>query len=83
MKGTGYAYNNARHIFYFITAGNALLTVAMISSNGRPAGELTYKKQRATVYQVTFKAEEKGEHMLYVRWGTDDIPGSPFPIEIV
>jgi filamin len=64
-------------------AGNALLTVAMISSNGCPAGELSYKKQRATVYQVTFKAAEKGEHQLFVRWGTDDIPGSPFVIDVV
>ncbi len=65
-----------------IFPGNALLTVGMITITGNPVEELTYKKQRGTNFQVVFKSKEKGEHTLHVRWGSDDIPGSPFTINI-
>lgn len=63
-------------------AGNALLSVGMITPDGNPADELTYKKQRGTTYQVVFKSGCKGEHTMHVRWGGEDIPGSPFTIQI-
>ncbi|ESN90148.1 hypothetical protein HELRODRAFT_116537 [Helobdella robusta] len=63
-------------------AGQALLTLGMLSPNGNPVQELSYKKSRAGVYTVTYNAPEKGEHALTVRWGMDDIPGSPFAIPV-
>jgi filamin len=63
-------------------AGQALLTVAMISSNGMPVKELSYKKQKPGVYNVTYLPEEKGDHILTVRWGTNDVPGSPYVINV-
>lgn len=62
--------------------GQALLTVGMISPNGHPVTELSYKKVKVGSYNVTYKAEEKGDHVLTIRWGTDDIPGSPFAVSV-
>jgi len=59
-----------------------LLTVGMISPTGNPVSELSYKRQRAAVYNLTYKADEKGDHTLTIRWGANDIPGSPFKIPI-
>lgn len=50
----------------------------MISPTGQLVEELGYKLQKATIYQVNFKTKEKGDHVLHVLWGTDEIPGSPF-----
>jgi len=63
-------------------AGQALLTMGMISPTGNPVTELAYKRQRVGVYNVTYKADEKGDHTLTIRWGPNDIPGSPFKIPI-
>ncbi|BFZ03233.1 hypothetical protein BsWGS_06272 [Bradybaena similaris] len=59
-------------------AGNAVLFVGMISPTGVPVAELTIKKANPTTYNVTYKVQEAGEHGLYIRWGDDEVPGSPF-----
>ncbi|CAH1773270.1 unnamed protein product [Owenia fusiformis] len=64
-------------------AGTAILFINMISPNGQLAEEVTIKKTTKTVYTCSYKAgREKGEHQLYVRWGGEDIPGSPFQIHV-
>lgn len=63
-------------------AGQALLTLGMISPSGNPLSELSYKKQRIGVYNVSYKADEKGDHTLTIRWGQNDVPGSPFVIHV-
>jgi filamin len=63
-------------------AGQSLLTVGMLSPSGNPAGDISVKKLRATSYTVAYTAQEKGDHSLVIRWGADDIPGSPFTIPV-
>lgn len=58
------------------------MTVAMISSMGLPVKELALKKQKPGTYAVTYLPEEKGDHILTVRWGTSDVPGSPYVINV-
>jgi len=86
VKGTGFkkAFINRPATFTIeVTgAGNGLLTAGMISATGNPVEEFGIKKTRPTVHTVTFKSKEKGEHQLIIRWGHDDIPGSPFLIPI-
>ncbi|ESO84790.1 hypothetical protein LOTGIDRAFT_221912 [Lottia gigantea] len=61
-------------------AGLALLTCGMISPSGHPEGELFLKKMTNTTYELLYKVVEAGEHTLYIRYGEDDIPGSPFSL---
>jgi len=56
--------------------------MGMISPTGNPVTELSYKRQKVGSYVVTYKADEKGDYTLTIRWGTNDIPGSPFRIPI-
>ena len=58
--------------------GHALLTVGMIAPSGQPEVELGVKKTTNTSYTVTYKVTEIGEHVLHIKWGDEDIPGSPF-----
>jgi filamin len=63
-------------------AGQALLIVAMISPTGLPVKELSYKKAKVGTYTVSFMAEEKGDHLLYIHWGQAEVPGSPFVVNV-
>lgn len=63
-------------------AGQGLMTVGILTPSGNPVEELTYKKQRGTVYQVNYRTSEKGEHQLIIRWSQDEIPGSPFLFKV-
>jgi filamin len=62
--------------------GQALLTIGMISPSGNPVTDLNVKKARVGMFNVSYNAQEKGEHTLVIRWGADDIPGSPFTIPV-
>lgn len=55
-----------------------MLSVGMIGPNGLCEPELAVKKMTNTTYQVSYKVVEIGEHTLQIKWGDDDIPGSPF-----
>jgi len=66
----------------FKDAGQALLTMGMISSNGNLVQDISFKKSKVKTYTVTYTAQEKVDHTLTIRWGADDIPGSPFAIQV-
>lgn len=61
-------------------AGHGMLNIGMVSSNGNPAAELSYKATSKNVYTLSYKVNETGEHTLMILWGEDHIPGSPFII---
>jgi filamin len=64
-------------------AGQGMLVVAIQTPSGNPMEELSYKKApRGTSITVNYKTKEKGEHIMVIRWGLDDIPGSPFTISV-
>ncbi|KAK2175347.1 hypothetical protein NP493_735g01030 [Ridgeia piscesae] len=87
LKGLGLKkafQNRAANFNVDVTgAGNALLMVGMMTASGNPIEELTVKKQRNTIYQVAYRSKEKGDHTMTIRWGTDDVPGSPLTIPIM
>lgn len=52
--------------------------IGMIAPSGLPEPELTVKKASNVSYAVSYKVTEIGEHILHIKWGDEDIPGSPF-----
>lgn len=62
--------------------GQGALYMGMVAQSGNPIAELSYKRARGTLYNCTFRAVEKGDATLTIRWGSDDIPGSPFAVKI-
>jgi len=61
-------------------AGQALLTAGMLAPSGNPETELSITKKTAISYDVKYKVQEMGEHVLHIRWGEEEIPGSPFHV---
>ncbi|XP_063444322.1 filamin-A-like isoform X4 [Mytilus trossulus] len=59
-------------------AGAAMLMVGMIAPSGIAEPELLVKKNTKTEFTVSFKVQECGDHTLVVKYGDEDIPGSPF-----
>jgi filamin len=78
----GFCGRAATFTLDFKDAGQGLLTMGLLAPSGNPASELSFKKARATTYNVSYTAAEKGDHTLTIRWGPDDIPGSPFTIPV-
>merc|ERR1712038_723769 len=82
VKGNGLKkafFNRLANFTIDVTgAGNAILTAGMMSATGNPVEEFNLKKTRPTQYTVSYKTKEKGEHNMVIRWGADDVPGSPF-----
>ncbi|XP_062570690.1 filamin-A-like isoform X5 [Saccostrea cucullata] len=61
-------------------AGHAMLCVGMVAPSGLPEPELMIKKNNPTSYTVSYKVVEAGEHTLCIRFGDEEVPGSPFSI---
>lgn len=78
----GFSGRAATFTLDFKDAGQGQLLMGMLSPNGHPVQELSFKKTRMTVYTVSYIAPEKGDHTLTIRWGNEDIPGSPFSIPV-
>jgi len=58
-------------------AGSNILYVGVYGPKG-PCEEVSIKHQGHNNYQVSYKIKERGEHIIQVRYGSDNIPGSPF-----
>ena len=70
---------------FFSFLGQAILAVGMISPSGHGEAEITMKKTSNTQYlgvscPVSYICKEAGEHVLSVKYGDEDIPGSPFNV---
>lgn len=66
------------NVINVFTLGAAMLMVGMISPSGIAEPELLVKKNTKTEFTVSFKVQEVGDHTLVVKYGDEDIPGSPF-----
>lgn len=65
---------------FLLFPGQAILSVGMISPSGSGEAELSIKKTSNTTYTVNYTCKEQGEHVLSIKYGDEDIPGSPFSI---
>ena len=72
------AYYYKNFCAYYL--GCAPLAIGIISPTGQLVEELGYKLQKATIYQVNYKTKEKGDYVMHVTWGSEEVPGSPFII---
>ncbi|XP_043196534.1 filamin-A-like isoform X2 [Amphibalanus amphitrite] len=84
-KGMGLkkAYLNRQNQFQIDagTAGQDILWVGCFGPKN-PCEEVHIKHMGRNQYQVHYTVKERGKHILAVRWGADNIPGSPFEIEV-
>jgi len=78
----GFSGRPATFSLDFKDAGQGQFTIGMLAPSGNPVQEISFKKARAKAYNVSYVAAEKGDHMVIIRWGHEDIPGSPFCIPV-
>ncbi|XP_078339973.1 filamin-A-like isoform X11 [Crassostrea virginica] len=62
-------------------AGNNMMFVGMMGPKG-PCEELCVKNQGGYVYKINYIVRERGDYMLVVKWGDQQIPGSPFCVHV-
>ncbi len=44
--------------------------------------QVVIKHQGNKVYSVDYVVREKGKYIIFVKWGEDHVPGSPYHIEV-
>ncbi len=44
--------------------------------------QVVIKHQGNKVYSVDYVVREKGKYIIFVKWGEDHVPGSPFHVEV-
>ena len=71
-------------IMYFalLVPGNNILYVGMKGPKS-PVDELTVKFIGNNQYTINYTVKQQGQYILIVRWGEEDIPGSPFAVEVI
>jgi len=60
-------------------AGNNVLYVGVYGPD-IPCDEVVIKHQGDKKYLVSYVVHEKGEYIIFVKWGDEHIPGSPFRV---
>lgn len=62
-------------------AGTNILFVGVHGPKG-PCEEVFIKHQGRNQYNVSYMVRERGEYLIIVKWGDENIPGSPFKVEV-
>ncbi|XP_074428063.1 filamin-C-like [Larus michahellis] len=62
-------------------AGTNMLMVG-VHGPKTPCEEVYVKHVGNRVYNVTYTVKEKGDYVLILRWGDDNVPGSPFRVTV-
>ena len=60
-------------------AGNNVLYVGVYGPD-IPCDEVVIKHQGEKKYSVSYVVHQKGEYMIFVKWGDEHVPGSPFRV---
>jgi len=60
-------------------AGNNVLYVGVYGPE-IPCDEVVIKHQGEKRYSVSYIVHQKGEYIIFVKWGDDHIPGSPYRV---
>lgn len=68
-------------ILWPLFTGNNMMFVGMMGPKG-PCEELCVKNQGGYVYKINYIVRERGDYMLVVKWGDQQIPGSPFCVHV-
>ncbi|MGH0145782.1 UNVERIFIED_CONTAM: hypothetical protein FKN15_006233 [Acipenser sinensis] len=62
-------------------AGTNMLMVG-VHGPKTPCEEVYVKHMGNRVYNVTYTVKEKGDYILIVKWGDENVPGSPFHVTV-
>ncbi|XP_053939478.1 filamin-C isoform X2 [Cuculus canorus] len=62
-------------------AGTNMLMVG-VHGPKTPCEEVYVKHVGNRIYNVTYTVKEKGDYVLILRWGDDNVPGSPFRVTV-
>ncbi|XP_028307385.1 filamin-C [Gouania willdenowi] len=69
---------------FTVDCSNAGTNMLMVGIHGpkAPCEEVFVKHMGNRIYNVTYTVKEQGEYILIVRWGDNNIPGSPFKVNV-
>lgn len=80
-KGLEQAFISRQNSFT-VDCGRAGSNVLYVGVYGPeiPCDEVVIRHQGDKRYSVSYVVHEKGEYIIFVKWGDEHIPGSPFRV---
>lgn len=64
-----------------VSAGTNMLMVG-VHGPKTPCEEVYVKHMGNRMYNVTYTVKEQGSYILIVKWGDENVPGSPFHVTV-
>jgi len=61
--------------------GNNVLFVGVYGPD-TPCEEVHVRHEGSKKYRVSYSLKDRGDYLIFVKWGEDHIPGSPFQIQV-
>lgn len=73
-------YRPVHHNYSLVfTAGTNMLMVGVHGPHA-PCEEVYVKHMGNKLYNVTYAIKDKGSYQIIVKWGDDNVPGSPYKV---
>lgn len=69
-------------LLMFLTGQNMLFCSMIGPAGAPPVDEVSVKHHSRNVYHVSYTAKHKGKYHLFVKYGDQNIPGSPFNVSV-
>ncbi|CAL8405192.1 unnamed protein product [Arctogadus glacialis] len=81
--GLSKAFVGQKNMFT-VDCSNAGTNMLMVGVHGpkTPCEEVYVKHMGNRMYNVTYTVKEQGDYILIVKWGDDNVPGSPFHVTV-
>jgi filamin len=69
---------------FTVDCSNAGTNMLMVGVHGpkTPCEEVYVKHMGNRMYNVTYTVKEQGNYILIVKWGDENVPGSPFHVTV-
>ncbi|XP_023341008.1 filamin-B [Eurytemora carolleeae] len=64
------------------SAGGSNVLFVGVYGPDTPCEEVHVRHEGNKEYRVTYSLREEGQYLLFVKWGEEHIPGSPFHISV-
>lgn len=70
------------NFFWWIKLGNNIVFIGICGPKGQ-SDEVSIKHLGDNIYNVNYRVQDRGQYVVVVKWGDEQIPDSPFHLECI
>lgn len=69
-------------LFIYKKTGNNIVFIGICGPKGQ-SDEVSIKHLGENIYNVNYRVQDRGQYVVVVKWGDEQIPDSPFHLECI